>query len=106
MSLTVEQKRVARLLALGRTQRATARQVGVDPRTIRRWLTGNPTFVEFIEKQRESVSSEDEVTTALYDLLYDPSPNIRIQAARELRRGNTSAPPSGVDDADILSTWK
>ena len=46
--------------------------------------------VEFIEKQRESVSSEDEVTTALYDLLYDPSPNIRIQAARELRRGHGS----------------
>jgi hypothetical protein len=104
--LTVKQKRGARDLAMGYSHRVTARRVGVDPRTITRWLSDNPTFREYVDSLRPKVANEPEVEAVLRDLLFDDNPNIRLGAARELRRMPVS--PSGVpddEDDDVLDGW-
>jgi hypothetical protein len=104
--LTVKQKRAARDLAMGYSQRVTARRVGVDPRTVTRWLSDNPVFREYVEELRPKVANEPEAEAVLRDLLFSDNENIRLGAARELRRMPVS--PSGSpddDDDDLLTGW-
>jgi hypothetical protein len=56
VTLTPLQRRAARALALGHSQRVTARRVGCDERTIRRWLSDTPGFREYVEECRETIT--------------------------------------------------
>jgi hypothetical protein len=102
-TLTPKQKRAARDLAMGYSQRVTARRVGVDPRTVTRWLSDNLVFREYVEELRPKVANEPEVEAVLRDLLFDDNPNIRLGAARELRRMpvSPSGSPDDEDDAPL-----
>jgi hypothetical protein len=92
LTLTGAQQRTLLLLAEGATQREAAKQVGVDERTLRRWLR-DPTYVDALQTTRRAIWLDvtNRVHTAaldsvqvLQDLLHDKDPNARLRAARTL----------------------
>ena len=104
-ALTPRQTRAARYLALGMSQRAAARRLGMDERTLRRWLTDVEGFAAFVEAQRSVVKDED-ADDVLKDLLHSSDERVRLAAARELRRMPVT--PSGAtddEDDDVFDGW-
>src|SRR4051812_46165997 len=53
VTFTPLQRRAGRALGHGYSQRVTARKVGCDERTVRRWLTDVPGFREYVAECRE-----------------------------------------------------
>ena len=98
-SLTPRQRRCARYLGLGLTQRAAARRLGMDERSVRRWLS-LPAFVALVEQERES-GHNDSAEDVLLDLLNSSDERVRLAAARELRRSASGASVPEPDDALI-----
>jgi hypothetical protein len=99
MSLSARQKRAARYLGMHLTQVDTARRVVVNPRTLRRWSSDIPEFAALVQAEKEA-AHEMQPNDVLHDLLLDPDSRVRLQAARELRRGVPN--PQAVDeDEDI-----
>jgi hypothetical protein len=86
------------------SQRAVARRMGLNERTIRRWLSDVPGFRERVNELRHTQVEED-ATDVLYDLLNSSDERVRLAAARELRRVQNPSPPVD-DDADLLTGWE
>jgi hypothetical protein len=105
-SLTPRQRRASRYLALGLSQRAAARRLGMNERTVRRWLTDVPGFRELVEEQR-AAGVEEDANDVLLDLLHDPDSRVRLAAARELRRAPNPNPKLGdeYEDEDLGTGW-
>ena len=105
LALTPRQKRAGRYLALGLSQRAASRRLGMDERTIRRWLTDVPEFAPYVESLRSTVTDED-ADDVLRDLLHSSDERVRLAAARELRKQPVAAANIDKDeDEDLLTGW-
>jgi transcriptional regulator with XRE-family HTH domain len=96
--------RASRYLGLGMSQRAVARRMGLNARTIRRWLSDVPGFPR-ARGRTTAHQVEEDATDVLYDLLNSSDERVRLAAARELRRVRNPSPPVG-DDADLLTGWE
>jgi hypothetical protein len=105
--LTPIQRRAGRALGHGYSQRVTARKVGCDERTIRRWLTDVPGFREYVEECRETLTDEEPLDV-LRELLTSPDERVRLSAAQTLVRlpsGEPRRPGDEDADADLGSGW-
>ncbi len=78
--------------------------MGLDDRTIRRWLTDVPGYREHIDSLRGSLTEEN-ATDVLLDLLHSTDERVRLAAARELRRAPNPNPKPEDEDADALAAW-
>ena len=104
-SLTPRQRRASRYLALGLSQRAAARRLGMNERTLRRWLTDVPGFRETVAELR-AAGVEEDANDVLLDLLHSPDERIRLSAAIHLRKTAPTAPGADADpDDDLDSGW-
>jgi hypothetical protein len=103
VTLTPIQRRAGRALGHGYSQRVTARKVGCDERTVRRWLTDVPGFREYVEHCRETLSDEEPLDV-LRELLSSSDERVRLSAAQTLARLPSTAPPGSGDEDDDLIT--
>jgi hypothetical protein len=103
LQLTPRQRRCARYLALGCTQTITGTRMGMNPRTIRRWLTDTPGFAVLVDELRATGADED-ATDVLRDCLYSKDERVRIQAALALLKiGGKQA--DEAEHAASLEEW-
>jgi HEAT repeat protein len=106
LSLTPIQRRAARALALGHSQRVTARKVGCDERTVRRWLSDVPGFREEVAEYRESLT-DTQPLDVLHELLNSTDDRVRLSAAQTLVRLPSDDEDEGDDEeAAALAAWK
>jgi hypothetical protein len=103
-TLTPRQRRCARYLALGGTQRATARRMGMDERSVRRWLADVPGFREYVAHERAHGEGMEDATDVLLDLLHSKDERVRLAAATQLRKTVPNPKPDDAD-ADLDSGW-
>lgn len=101
-----EQHRAADLLGRGIPQKEVATELGVTPRTVRRWVKSEPGFAEAVQAARDrQLKSEptalDVLRAALHATKRDGQPdwNARIQSARLIL-----ADTSDSGDADEVVT--
>jgi hypothetical protein len=87
------------------SQMECGRRLAVNPRTIRRWLD-DPAFRAAVEEEKLA-SNDIRPEDVLADLLLSPSESIRLQAARELRRGVSNPTDDGRDrqEDDLAGDW-
>jgi hypothetical protein len=107
VTLTPIQRRAGRALGHGYSQRVTARKVGCDERTVRRWLTDVPGFREYVAHCRETLTDEEPLDV-LRELLSSTDERVRLSAAQTLVRlpsGDPRKPGDEDEDADVLATW-
>jgi hypothetical protein len=92
LALSGAQQRTLLILAEGATQREAAKQVGVDERTLRRWLR-DPAYADALQATRRAIwldvtnrvhNAALDSVQVLQDLLSDKDPNARLRAARTL----------------------
>jgi hypothetical protein len=95
----------ARTGGFGHSQRDTARRIGVDERTIRRWLTGVPGFSEYVQECHETLTDEEPLDV-LHELLRSNDERVRLSAAQTLvRLPSDGGKPDADDDSDLLTGW-
>lgn len=115
-ALDERQARAVVLLTQGRTGIETAREVGVDPTTLRRWRR-QPEFVAAVsEAQGEAIEAAqvrlggllDGALSAIESVLADPNapPAAKLRAAelvlaRTYDAAQKTAEPSSADPADV-----
>jgi hypothetical protein len=104
VTFTPLQRRAGRALALGHSQRVTARKVGCDERTIRRWLTDVPGFREYVEECRESIT-DTQPLDVLHELLLSTDDRVRLSAAQTLARLPSHDPSGGEPDGDLITDF-
>jgi hypothetical protein len=106
VTLTPLQRRAARTLALGHSQRVTARKVGCDERTLRRWLSDTPGFREYVEECREMIH-DTQPLDVLHELLNSTDERVRLSAAQTLARlpSGDAKPGDEDEDADLGTGW-
>ena len=89
--LTPKQEQAAMLYACGKSRQEIAEQLSVSVQTLTRWRAMD----SFKERQEEHLQEflrelQPVALSVIVDLLKDPNPWVRVNAAREiLSRGNT-----------------
>lgn len=105
-TLTAKQQQAVTLLASGKSQRQTAKAVGVSPQTITAWMKLD-TFQKGLDGLLSTVEAEStqllrsqrlKAVDALTDLLDSKTPAVKLAAAKTvLELTSKSAPATALD---------